>query len=121
MGATGLATNRDEYRARLLEQPDEQIDSWTAEAMRDISIRRGVMAVLEDFRAATGSDDRSVERVFAAGGGPPATIGRDRDGHVLVPAIALHCLVDGTRAVLPEPRQKLIEYLVENFDELVYI
>ena len=121
MGATGLATSREEYRTRLLEQPDEQIDAWAAEAMRDISIRRGVIAVLHDFRTATGTDDRSLERVFAGGGGPPATLGRDRDGRVLVPAIALHCLVDGTRAVLPDSRQKLINYLVENFDELVFI
>ena len=36
MGATGLAVNQVEYRARLGEQPDEQIDAWAAEAMRDI-------------------------------------------------------------------------------------
>jgi hypothetical protein len=29
--------------------------------------------------------------------------------------------VAGTRAALPEPREKLIEYLVENFEELVYL
>jgi hypothetical protein len=39
----------------------------------------------------------------------------------LVPAITLHCLVAGTRSALPEPREKLIEYLVENFEELVYL
>ena len=121
MGATGLAANQDEYRARLGEQPDAQIDTWAAEAMRDISIRRGVLAVLHDFRAATGADDRVIGKVFAAGGGPPAVVGRDAQGRLLVPAIALHCLVAGTRAVLPDPRQKLIEYLVENFEELVYL
>lgn len=121
MGATGLAANRDEYRARLAEQPDAQIDAWAAEAMRDISIRRGVLAVLNDYRAATGTDDQAIGKVFAAGGGPPAVVGRDGHGRLLVPAITLHCLVAGTRAVLAEPREKLIEYLVENFEELVYV
>ena len=121
MGATGLSVDRDEYRARLGEQPDAQIDAWAAEAMRDMSIRRGVLAVLHDSRAATGADDRVVGRVFAAGGGPSAVVGRDVQGRLLVPAIALHCLVAGTRAALPEPREKLIEYLVENFEELVYL
>ncbi len=121
MGATGLAANRDEYRARLAEQPDAQIDSWAAEAMRDISIRRGVLSVLHDFRAATGADDDAIARIFAAGGGPPAVVGRDVQGRVLLPAITLHCLVAGTRAALPGPRDKLIEYLVENFEELVFL
>jgi hypothetical protein len=121
VGATGLAANQDEYRARLGEQPDAQIDAWAAEAMRDISIRRGVLAVLHDFRAATGADDRVVGKVFAAGGGPPAVIGRDGLGRLVVPAIALHCLVAGTRIALPKPRQKLIEFLVQNFGELVYL
>ena len=121
MGATGLAANRDEYRARLGEVADAQIDTWAAEAMRDIAIRRGVLAVLDDFRTASGADDQVVARAFAAGGGPPAVIGRDAQGRLLVPAITLHCLVAGTRAVLPDPRQKLIEYLVENFEELVYL
>ena len=121
MGATGLAANRDEYRARLSEQPDPQIDAWAAEAMRDISIRRGVLSVLHDYRAATGTDDKAIAKVFAAGGGPPAVVGRDGQGRLLIPAITLHCLVAGTRAALPEPREKLIEYLVENFEELVYL
>ena len=121
MGATGLAANQDEYRSRLGEQPDAQIDAWAAEAMRDISIRRGVLTVLHDFRAATGADDRVIGKVFAAGGGAPAVVGSDEQGRLMVPAITLHCLVAGTRAVLPEPRQKLIEYLVENFGELVYL
>ena len=60
MGATGLAANQDEYRSRLGEQPDAQIDAWAAEAMRDISIRRGVLAVLHDYRSATGADDATA-------------------------------------------------------------
>jgi hypothetical protein len=105
----------------LSEQPDAQIDAWAAEAMRDISIRRGVLAVLQDYRSATGADDATVTRIFSAGGGPPAVVGRDQQGRLIVPAVALHCLATGTRAVLAEPREKLIEYLVENFEELVYL
>ena len=68
--------------------------------MRDISIRRGVLAVLQDYRSATGADDATVTRIFSAGGGPPAVVGRDQQGRLIVPAVALHCLVTGTRAVL---------------------
>ncbi len=121
MGATGLAANQDEYRSRLAEQPDAQLDAWAADAMRDISIRRGVLAVLHDYRSATGADDATIARVFSAGGGPPAVVGHDRQGRLIIPAVALHCLVAGTRVVLAEPREKLIEYLIENFEELVYL
>ncbi len=120
MGATGLAANPDEYRVRLREQPDQQIDAWAAEAMRDISIRRGVLAVLDDYREATGVDDRQLERVFSAGGGPAAAIGHDAVGHLMVPATTLFCLVPGTRSAFPDARERLISYLVENFEELVY-
>ena len=121
VGATGLSADPEEYRARLGEQPDEQIDAWATEAMRDLSIRRGVLRVLDDFRRASGLDDGGLERVFAAGDGPPAAVGRDRDGHLVVPAVTVHCLVSGTRAVVPAARDTLIEYLAENFEELVYV
>ena len=121
MGATALATDSVEYRRRLLEQSDEQLDAWATEAMRDISIRRGVLAVLHDLRAATGLDDRELEKVFAAGGGPPAVVGRDAAGRLMVPAITLHCFVKGLRAIVLDARAGLIEYLVENFEELVYV
>ncbi len=120
MGATGLATTPTEYRSRLLEQPDDQLDAWAAEAMRDISIRRGVLAVLRDLRHASGLGDRELEKVFAAGGGPPAVVGRDAEGRLLVPAVTLHCFVKGLRAVVPGARETLVAYLVENFEELVY-
>jgi hypothetical protein len=83
MGATGLATTPDEYRRRLLEQPDEQLDAWAAEAMRDISIRRGVLAVLHDLRASAGLDDHELEKVFAAAA-TPAVVGHDADGRLMV-------------------------------------
>ena len=70
--------------------------------------------------SATGLDERELEKVFAAGGGPPAVIGRDAGGRLMVPAITLHCLVKGLRATVPGAREQLVEYLVGNFEELVY-
>ena len=75
----------------------------------------------DDFRRAASLGEREFERVFALGGGAPAVVGRDVAGHLIVPAITLHHLVPGIRAVTPDGRQRLIDYLVENFDELVYV
>ena len=121
MGATGLSSDPQEYRARLAEQPDDQIDAWAAELMRDVAIRRGVRKVVGDFLRTSRLDERAFERVYAAGGGPPATVGRDRDGSLMVPAISLWALVPGIRSQVPDGRERLIEYLVANFDELVYV
>jgi hypothetical protein len=121
VGATGLAANPDEYRVRLQEQSDEQLDAWAAELMRDVVIRRGIVKVVDDFRRAARLDERSFQRVFAAGGGPPAVIGRDRSGALIVPAVTLWALVPGIRSQAPDGRERIIEYLVENFDDLVYV
>jgi hypothetical protein len=118
---TGLAADPKEYRARLKEQPDEQIDAWAAELMRDVAIRRGVLRVVDDFLRATNLSEAEFERVYAAGGGPPATVGRDSQGRLMVPAITLYALVAGVRAQTPDGRKRLINYLVENFEELVYV
>ena len=119
--ATGLSTNKKEYRARLAEQSDDQIDAWTAELMRDVAIRRGVIKVIKDFRKAAKLDERGFERVFASGGGPPAVIGRDAKGRLMVPAITLFAIAPGIRSQVPDARERLIEYLVENFEEIVYV
>ncbi len=121
MGATGLSTNPTEYRERLAEQPDEQIDAWAAELMRDVAIRRGVLTVIRDYLHATGLSEAEFERVFAAGGGPPAVIGRGSEGHLMVPAVTLYALVPGTRAMLPDGRDRLVAYLVESFEEFVFV
>ena len=39
----------------------------------------------------------------------------------MVPAISLYYFVTGAHAVLPDARSRLIDYLVENFEEIVYI
>jgi hypothetical protein len=119
--STGLSADPREYRERLAEQSDDQIDAWASELMRDVVIRRGIVKVVADFRAAAGLDERSFERVFASGGGPPAVVGRDRDGHLVIPTITLYALVPGIRSQTADGRDRLIEYLVANFGELVYV
>lgn len=121
MTATGLSTTPQEYRDRLAEQPDAQIDAWAGELMRDISIRRGVRRVLAGFGKATGFDERALEALFARGGGPPAAVGRTEAGELMVPAITLNFLVVGTRSTLPDARERLIGYLTDNFHEIVYL
>jgi len=121
VATTGLSADPKAYRERLAEQTDQQLDAWAAELMRDVAIRRGVRRVVEDFRRAARLDEAGFERVFASGGGPPAVIGRDRDGALMVPAIALFALVPGIRSQVADGRQRLIDYLVANFAELVYV
>ena len=56
MASTGLSADPDEYRRRLADQSDDQIDAWAAELMRDVVIRRGIVKVVEDFRRAARLD-----------------------------------------------------------------
>jgi hypothetical protein len=121
MSGTGLSANPKEYRARLADQADTQIDAWVSELMRDVVIRRGIVKVVSDFRAAARLSEAEFERVFAFGGGAPRTLGRDVKGNVIVPTVSLWTLVPGTRALVPDSRGRLIEYLVANFHELVYV
>lgn len=121
MGATGLAADPAEYRRRLEEQSDDQLDAWAKELMRDMAVRRGVRRVIADVQRAARLDGPALERVFAAGGGPPAVVGRSGAGELMLPAIALHCLVTGIRSQVPQARERVIDYLVANFDDLVYV
>ena len=121
MESAGLSADPREYRKRLAEQSDDQIDAWAAELMRDVVIRRGIVKVVADFRSAARLDESAFERVFASGGGSPAVVGRDRDGHLVVPTVTLHALVPGIRSQTADGRDRLIEYLVANFGELVYV
>jgi hypothetical protein len=121
VGATGLAANPTEYRDRLREQTDQQLDDWVAELMRDVAKRRGVIKVVTDFAKIARLDEKGLRRVFARGGGAPQTIGRDAEGHLMVPTISLHFLVPGLRAEAADARDRLIAYLVASFDEIVYV
>jgi hypothetical protein len=119
--ATGLSATPQEYRNRLKEQPDTQIDAWAAELMRDMSIRRGVRDVIHDLRAAMRTDEDGLRRLYTSGGGPIAAVGRTDAGEMMVPAISLYYFVAGARALMPDARARLINYLVDNFHEIVYI
>ena len=121
MGASGLSADPGEYRARLAEQPDAQLDSWAAELMRDVAKRRGVVRVVEAFRSAVHLSEAEFEHVFASGGGAPATLGRTSAGELIVPTISLFALVAGLRARTLNGRERLIDFLVANFHELVYV
>jgi hypothetical protein len=121
MSGTGLSADPKEYRARLDEQPDEQIDRWVSELMRDVVKRRGIVKVVADFRSATRLSEPEFERAFAFGGGAPRTLGRDASGRLIVPTISLWAIVSGVRGLVPDSRGRLIEYLVANFEELVYV
>jgi hypothetical protein len=121
LGATGLASNPAEYKKRLGQQTDDQLDAWAAELMRDVARRRGVVRVLADFRKAARLDEAALLRVFSRGGGAPATAGHDAQGQLLLPAIALHFLVPGLRAEVSDSRARLIDYLAVNFHEIVYV
>ena len=121
MAATGLSADPTEYRSRLGMQPEEQLDAWMIELMRDMSIRRGVLTVLGHLREATGLDDRGIEKVFTAGGGPPAVIGHTAAGELMLPAISLHHLVPGLRAQSPHAHDQIVDFLVNGFHEVVYI
>ena len=52
MSGTGLSANPREYRSRLADQSDSQIDAWASELMRDVVKRRGIVKVVNDFRSA---------------------------------------------------------------------
>jgi hypothetical protein len=121
VGATGLAANPTEYRKRLREQTDQQLDAWAAELLRDVAKRRGVTKVVADLRKTAHLDEKAFRRVFARGGGAPQTVGVDSEGHLIVPTISLHFLVPGLRAELPHARDRLIAYLAASFDEIVYV
>ena len=121
MSGTGLSANPREYRERLGEQPDDQIDRWVSELMRDVVKRRGIVKVVDDFRSATRLSEAEFERAFAFGGGAPTTLGRNDDGRLIVPTVSLWALVPGLRALVADSRGRLVEYLVANFDELVYV
>ena len=121
MTATGLSSTAVEYRERLEEQPDTQIDAWAAELMRDMSIRRGVREVLEGLRRAMGTNDAGLQRLYATGGGPVAAVGHTEAGEMMVPAISLYYFVSGARTLMPDARERLIAYLVDSFHEIVYL
>jgi len=119
--ATGLSATPQEYKDRLNQQPDEQIDAWVSELSRDISIRVGVLEVIHGLKKAMATDDAGLKRLYTSGGGSAAAVGKTADGEMMVPAISLYYFVRGARALMPDARDRLIAFLVSNFDEIIYI
>jgi hypothetical protein len=87
--------------------------------MRDVARRRGMVRVVADFASRRGSTAVSNGPMRAEVALRPRPA--DAQGQLLVPAIALHFLVPGLRAQVPDARIKLIDYLAANFHEIVYI
>ncbi len=119
---TGLSENPTEYRAKLTMQDDAQIDAWVAGSLRDIAKRKGVAYVLHALSKATGLDDDGLAGAYTLGGGAAATMGRDADGRLIFPAVALWAFAPGIRAFESKrARDRLINFLVSTFKEVVYI
>ena len=122
MVATGLSESPQAYRLKLLEQSDSQIDTWVTGSLRDMAKRKGIVATIHEFSHATRLDEDGLAGVYTLGGGPAATMGRDAAGRLLLPAVSLWCLVPGLRAAdRSGGRERLVDFLVATFDEVVYI
>jgi hypothetical protein len=122
MVATGLSESPQAYRAKLSEQSDSQLDSWVTGTLRDMAKRKGIVTTIREFSHATHLDEDGLAGAYTLGGGPAATMGRDVEGRLLLPAVSLWCLVPGLRAADPKGgRDRLISFLVAAFEEVVYI
>ena len=122
MVGTGLSETPAAYRTKLAAQDDAQIDAWVAGSLRDIAKRRGVVQSVHELSKATGLDDDALAGAFTLGGGAAATMGRDAEGRLIFPAVALWAFVPGIRAYEPtRGRDRLINFLVATFEEVVYI
>jgi hypothetical protein len=122
MVATGLSESPQAYRAKLLEQSDSQIDAWATGSLRDMAKRKGIVATIHEFAHAAHLDEDGLAGAYTLGGGPAATMGRDAEGRLLLPAVSLWCLVPGLRAADPKGgRERLVAFLVATFEEVVYI
>ena len=122
MVGTGLSETPAAYRAKLLTQDDAQIDAWVAGSLRDIAKRKGVVQAIHEFGKASGLDEDGLAGTFTAGGGAAATMGRDDENRLIFPAVALWALVPGIHTVDPaRGKDRLINFLVATFEEVVYI
>ena len=122
MVATGLSESPQAYRAKLLEQSDSQIDAWATGSLRDMAKRKGIVDTIHEFSHAARLDEDGLAGAYTLGGGPAATMGRDAEGRLLLPAVSLWCLVPGLRAADPKGgRERLVAFLVATFEEVVYI
>jgi hypothetical protein len=122
MVATGLSESPAVYRTKLTAQEDAQIDAWVAGSLRDIAKRKGVVQAVHELSKAAGLRDDALAGAYTLGGGAAATMGRDAEGRLMFPAVALWAFVPGIRAYEPtHGRDRLINFLVATFEEVVYI
>ncbi len=122
MGATGLSTDANEYRSRLDGQEDTQIDAWVSELMRDVVIRRGIVKVVDDFRRSARLSEPRI-RTGVRFRRRPARLARPRRRRTPGRPRPSRCgrSSPGSARRCRTRRQRLIEYLVANFNELVYV
>ena len=106
MAATGLSADPTEYRARLADQSDDQIDAWVGRAAarrRDPARHRQGRRRLPHARPASTSVDSNGCSLPAADHRP--SVGHDAKGRLVVPTVTLFALVPGLRAqVAGRPR-----------------
>ena len=108
-GAVTPASNDEEFPSQWWLRANVAIDPTT------LRMEGGLGDVTFDLSLTPSSDlslDDEIVYVVA---------GRDAQGRMIVPAVALHALVPGVRATSDRGREVLIGYLVANFDELVYV
>ena len=99
MGATGLSGDPTEYRTRLLDQSDGQIDAWAAET----DARRGDPPRRRSASSRTSAGRPGSTSQVSNGCSLPVAARRRASaatatGHLMVPAITLHALVPGIHA-----------------------
>ena len=109
-----------EYRKMVVAQPDEQIDRWSSDLIRDFALRRGVGTAVAEFCRAAALDAGGFQRAFLVGGGPDHVIGIDTAGSLAAPIFELPRAITGLRRIDPSAREKLIDFLVENREVMSY-
>lgn len=113
-------TEAKPYRAMVVAQSDEQIDTWSADLFMDFAKRRGVGTAVAAFSRAARLDARGFQRVFLIGGGPDHVVGIDTAGELAAPIFELPKAVAGLRRTDPDARAKLIDFLVDHREVMSY-
>ena len=108
------------YREMVEAQPDDQIDTWSADLFVDFAKRLGVGSAIAAFCTATGLDERGFQRAFLVGGGPDHVIGIDTAGSLAAPIFELPKAIRGLRKIDPDARAKLIDFLDTHREVMSY-
>lgn len=108
------------YRAMVVEQADDQIDTWAKDLFIDFAKRKGVGTAIAAFSRAANLDTRAFQRAFLVGGGPDHVVGIDTAGDLAAPIFELPRAVAGLRRIDPAARDKLVDFLVEHREVMTY-